>query len=314
MIAGPDEIVYRRSAQTIRDYGIVRGSRLLAERFLAEPNSAAFPSPIRWLWTLACAVVGTKRLALASLALVPLAASWALWRVNPSWQILALAASSPLLWIVARRELQDGPVAALTLVALGFALRGDPVALGLTLAALLAVKEVSPLAWPALCVGWFLQGHHWWPLALALAGASALWALLTLAVFRRDAIPVIRRALGGHGTQYTRDHQRGGIHRLFVDVALLSPLVLIAALGEPPGIVGRALVWILFAHALVKVQNARTVLAADILLRALAAATAPLWILGILIACDAWIIWRTRRVYDPVTAELTSALGMSPQR
>jgi hypothetical protein len=321
---GPDERSYFEMGRTLRAHGLRRGFRLLAERFLRDPAADEQPSPIRYGWALVAAAIGHQRraLSLASIALAPLALTWALWETGGGWQrtavTLALAASSPLLWMLGRRSLQDAPVAVLALVALGLVLRGDAVGLGLTLAALLACKEAAGLYVPALALSWWLSGAAWLPFAGALTGAGVLWSAGAFAAYGRKALPVLLRALRGHGTDYTARYQSGAPHRLLVDLVLVSPFVVLLAAQQ----VGMVLLVaaIVIPHAAAPVRNVRNILAADLLMRAAAAvvlvalesiAASALGLLA-LIAYDAITAYRLRKIYDPVTAGLTRELGMSP--
>jgi hypothetical protein len=321
---GPDERTYFEMGRTLREHGLRRGFQLLAERFLGAPGAAALPSPIRYGWALLAASVGTHRraLSLASFALAPAALAWALWETGGGWPLtavsLALAASSPLLWILGRWSLQDAPVAVLALVALGFALRGDAVGLGLTLAALLACKEAAGLYVPALALSWWLSGAGWLLFAGALTGAGVIWCAGALAAYGRKALPVLLRALRGHGTDYTARYQSGAPHRLLVDLVLVSPFVVLLAAQQ----FGMMLLVTAIAipHAAAPVRNVRNILAADLLMRhaaavallALESISASVLGLLALLAYDAITAYRLRNIYDPVTASLTRELGMSP--
>jgi len=238
-------------------------------------------------------------------ALVP----WALApRLEFTPALLAIA-GSPLLFLVGRRRFQDAPVAALTIAGLGFALRGDPIGLALVTFALLGVKEAGLLSLPAFALAWMLSGAPAAPLAVSLAAGVTGAALAARALLGGMAWPIFRAASRGHGTPYTQEHQQGTAHRLVVDLVLISPLTTIAALFGPAWLIGLALA-LLIAHTAAPVRNVRLVLAADLLLRASAVAAFGWWIAPAL-AVDLYISRRLRAVYDPVTAALTSQLGMS---
>jgi hypothetical protein len=304
-----DEAAYLRQARTLRRYGVRRGYARLADRYLATPDEQQYPSPLRWLWILALrftlwvprAVPLTCLAGLAGLALALFGGDAGL-----------LVATSPLLWIVSRRSLQDSLVAIVTVGSLIAAYAGSPVWLGLALFAGFAIKEVSPLTWPAVVLTWWLSGHHWLPLWLAIVGASLAWVASLWLLFRERGPVLFWTAVSGHATDYTKHFQRGGLHRLAIDLALLSPLAVAAAILVQGPLVALALA-LIAAHALSPVQNARTIVAADLLLRCSAVALGPATV-ACMVAVDAYIIWRTREVYDPVTANLTAALGMSPNK
>lgn len=318
MRARPDEVIYARQARTIRERGIHPGLRALTARFLADAGAAAYPSPLRWLWIVARGItdrLNPRLLTIASaLACLPL-----IWWLTGSLLAVVLCAVSPLLWTCGRTQLQDTAVAALTLGAIGCALHGHPVALCLVVLALLAVKEAGALVLPAIAAVWWMAGHR--PLigAVSLGVATVAWVALTRALVGPHALAVARHAASGHDTAYTREHQSGGVVRLAHDLWLLmGPLALfwlLAPITHAPLAVAALI--ILLTHGLSPVQNARTILATDLLLRALGATaittfSGPPWV-GALTVCaiGAWSamdVWRFRRIYDPVTEELKAAL------
>jgi glycosyltransferase involved in cell wall biosynthesis len=312
---GPDEATYTAQAATVRAYGL-RGFRDMARQFISRPALATTPSPLRWLWLLATGWLGWTLPAIAA-ALCPLLLCW----VAPAHPLVALVAfTAPLLWLLHAKRLQDTVVAALTLAALGGALTGHPIVMGLALLALLGCKEAAVYTLPALVVAWAVSGSPWVPFALALGGALSVWVGVTLAIFGRMALPVLRTAASGHSTPYTLSQQRGAPHRLFVDLALVSPVaVALAVFGakQSPGLMLVALA-LIAAHALAPVRNVRLVIAADLLVRAAGVATlitfplpialalAALWL-----AADAYVIRKLRNVYDPTTEALAGELGMT---
>jgi hypothetical protein len=307
---GPDEAVYIAAAQTIRNRGIFRGNRKLADRFLADPTAGAYPSPIRWGWNLLSAGLTVQGAAILG-AILAVAACIQLG----GWAAIA-AASAPLLWLLARQRLQDTGVAAAALWAIVAAAQGNPWLLGAALFVGLSFKEASPLAWPAVGLVWLWFGHPW--LAPILAGGAALvaWALGSWAILGRDVWQVLGKALRGHDTEYSREHQRGRLHRLFIDLALLSPLYLLLAAWSGGGVLMVGALLIIAAHAMAPIQNIRTVLAADLLVRVAVAghiiATDSLLgaaaALALLISLDVYVYARIRKLYDPVTANLLGAL------
>jgi len=305
---GPDEQAYEGQARLVRSLGVFSGFRRMGLEFLASFAAQSLPSPLRWIWILLVALLGRWASvlgAVASVALVP----WALApRLEFTPALLAIA-GSPLLFLVGRRRFQDAPVAALTIAGLGFALRGDPIGLALVTFALLGVKEAGLLSLPAFALAWMLSGAPAAPLAVSLAAGVTGAALAARALLGGMAWPIFRAASRGHGTPYTQEHQQGTAHRLVVDLVLISPLTTIAALFGPAWLIGLALA-LLIAHTAAPVRNVRLVLAADLLLRASAVAAFGWWIAPAL-AVDLYISRRLRAVYDPVTAALTSQLGMS---
>lgn len=315
-----DATTYEQQARTVEQRGIVRGFRLMTERYLEDEAARHYPSPLRWLWILALRASLPRPRLLPRLGLIaaPAATVWALQPLGvPLWAALLLVAS-PLLHVVARHVLQDGWIAAVLMVAVGASLRGDALALAAAAFALLAMREVSPLYWPACAVAWASGPGDWLAFVAALAAASTLWVCGTVCLLRRSALPVLLRALRGHATPYTLTQQRGAPHRLIVDLVLLSPVVMMTAALHPGPHVAVALC-VVGVHAFAPVRNVRLVLGADLLVRAGLAAllSAEPWGPGLLIALliiDAALIWRTRRLYDPVTQHIAVALGMPDQR
>jgi tetratricopeptide (TPR) repeat protein len=305
---GPDERVYENQAQALRDRGPLKGFRHLALEYLASFQAQSLPSPLRWLWIVLVALFGRVAPLVGAAATVPLAA-WALHPIIPLWAMAALAAGSPLLFLAGRRRLQDAPVAAVTLAALGFAIRGDAIGLGLTLFALLGLKEAAILTIPAIAGAWLLSGASWLGFVASVGAGGLAACVALLALFGGMAWPMLKAGSKGHATPYTLEHQRGAWHRLLVDLVLVSPVTTLAALFGPPSVLA-IVALLLGAHLIAPVRNVRLVLAADILLRCAAISAFGWWIAPAL-AVDLYISSRLRPVYDPVTAALTTQLGMA---
>jgi tetratricopeptide (TPR) repeat protein len=305
---GPDEGVYESQAGALRNNGL-RAFRRMGLEYLASFNAQALPSPIRWLWIMLVALFGRWPVVASAILSVPLA----IWATLPlaKFQPLALlaVAASPLLFLAGRRRLQDASVAALTLAALGFALRGNAAGAGIALFALLAVKEAAVLTIPALGIAWVYGHGSWTHFGVATGAACAAWFVSLLVLFGSMALPMLRAGAKGHETPYTKDHQQGPWHRLVVDLVLVSPVTTLAALFGPWKLLLVA-GFILAAHAVAPVRNVRLIIAADLLLRVCAVAAFGWWILPAL-AVDLYISRKLRAVYDPVTAALTSQLGMA---
>lgn len=295
-----DAQIYEQQAHVIRTIGIRRGFRCLAEDYLENRSLWEYPSPIRWGWILALRYV--RRLPLVSgIALAP------------------LAITSPLLWTLARGKLQDTWIALLTVLAMVACWFGSGPGLALALFALVASKEVGALAVPSVAILWLARGWPIQTLALWCACGLAGYCVATLAVLGRLAFPILRTALSGHETEYTRQHQRGHWHRLLVDLVLVSPLpVMLALIGAPNNLpLAIATGALIAAHAVAPVRNVRTILVADILMRVIAALTLIhagwIWAIpgfAVCILADALILRRVGHIYDPVTGGLAMALGM----
>jgi len=304
----PDEQVYIAQAAMFRKGGFA-ALRDLADEFVEDDRLQRCPSPLRWLWAVVTSVLPGNHLQfVTSLILAPLA-YWAFGGVW--WWAPALAASSPLVFSLSRRFLQDVPVAALTLLALGFSFHHSTVALAIVVAVLLSVKEGAIFALPAI-------GAAWGGVAVLpplLAGVE-MWAICLMGIFGpRRTLAVFRTAARGHDTSYTRKSQKGAPHRLFFDLFLLSPVACVFAVLGATHAPHLALVTLVLvaAHALAPVRNVRLIVAADVLIRLLAVAGmgAPLFEIPFALAVDAFIAWKLRKFYDPTTANLTAVLGMS---
>jgi hypothetical protein len=162
---------------------------------------------------------------------------------------------------------------------------------------------------PALAGAWLMSGAPWLKFTIGAGSGIAASCLALLLLFGGMAPAMLRAGSKGHATPYTLDHQRGAWHRLLVDLVLVSPITTIAALFGPGRLL--ALVALLIgAHLVAPVRNVRLVLAADIILRCAAVAAFGWWIAPALLV-DLYISHRLRPVYDPVTAALTSQLGMA---
>lgn len=305
---GPDEQVYRAQALTVRDRGPVQGLRTAADRFLSE-GAEHFPSPLRWLWIWLSAALsgfGWRAASLASLALLPLAAWWA----SGSIWAAGIVASSPLAWVLGRRALQDTTVALAVVVAFGCATHGHTVGLGAAVFALLGLKEAGILYLPALAAAGLLSGSPVLATLGAIATATGAWWLATWAILGRSFGAILDAIRGAHDSGYSKQFQRGGPHRLLVDIALCSPLLLIAALVDYP--IAAFVVTALLLHGLSPVNNVRTVLGVEIVLRLALVpfVAARSEFLALILIVDLLVLRKLRDVYDPTTAALTKALGM----
>lgn len=310
---GPDEQIYIAQASAIRAGGLT-ALRDMADEYLEEPNLQAYPSPLRWLWGALVAVtlpLGPRALQYGSAALMGPAVYWA--TRSPVAAIWAMA--SPLVQTLCRRCLQDVPVALATIVAIGCALHHAPASLAIAIAATLSMKEGAVYGVPAFAAAWLVSGGEPLPLTIALASGVGAWAVGLFAIFGRRVPAMMRTAASGHATQYAAQHQRGAPHRLLVDVMLASPMaVLFGAAGAAHALpLAAGFAMLIAAHATAPVRNVRLVLAADVVLRAVGAVAMhhPFIELPIALAIDALIALRIRHVYDPVTAAMTDAFGMS---
>lgn len=196
-------------------------------------------------------------------------------------------------------------------IAFGFAVQGNPLGLGVAVFVLLGLKEAGILYLPALGLAAVLSGAPILGTLAALTGATLAWALATRLILGKSTGAILRAIRGAHDSDYSKRFQRGGAHRLFVDLALCSPVVLVAALVDYP--IAAFVVASLVAHGLSPVNNVRTVLGVEIVLRLALVpfvAMRPEY-LALILVVDLFILKKLRDVYDPTTAALTKALGMA---
>lgn len=306
------------------------------ESWLACPEQWTTPGPVRFgnvfllaglfrltgRWThRTMAWVSTVAGALQVLAVYGIATelgSGGLWAA-------ALAAVSPLGLAMGRRALQDAAVSATALGACWALLAGHHASAALLLGFLLAQKETALLMFPAVAaVSWAAGRPAWWPLLAGVAAYVAVFAALTggrvLLLWR------FARAVSSVGPHpYSVGHQSGPLHRLPLDLFALAPVTLLLATqggARHPAAVGSYLL-LLVLGLVPATRNVRLALPADGLLRVVAATALASWSLPValaaLVAVVASELWIFRRVflregvYDPVTANLVSALGCAPR-
>lgn len=333
VFSGADETVMMRMAAqtTASDYSY----RLACNRWLESPALWKYPGIIRYgnillvggLMRLVGKVtfrVATSVSTAAGIASVAL--TWAIARqLAPGSETYAvmLAATSPLQLHLGRRALQDETVCALTLAGIAAGITGHLVLAALALTALLAVKETTLTAWPALLGCFWLARVPLLSAAAVLAAAPALFVAGFSLLSRRPLLflKLFRSVRAAIGDDYGRQ-QEGAPNRLPVDLLLLAPLVFMAAArsGLTPAVAFVALH--LAAHSIVPIMRSiRMVTASEAMLRVVAAAVIANWdpLSGALfIAVNAYAEYLLFRrvfvqagVYDPVTANVTRALGMS---
>lgn len=295
----PDEQIYTAQAATLKKGGL-QALRDLGAEYAEEPTLNAYPSPLRWLWLLWISLSGW---------LVPAGCAGAI--VLLCGLLFGLPAalcvvSCPLMLLLAKKRLQDVPSAFLGLVSVGFALAHNPIGLALSLFAGLSVKESTLFLLPALCVGWLLSGGALVPLGISLSAGLMLWLLSLWFIFGHDLPQILLAAKQGHNTDYTKAEQRGAPHRLLLDLFIVSPVAVCAALWFHPLVLGATVITIVLAHSLAPVRNIRLILIADIILRCMIATALPLWVLPLFTCVDAFIVWKIRHINDPVTSALIS--------
>lgn len=310
---GPDEQVYRAQGLTVRSYGVKRGFRLVADRFVSE-RAEQYPSPLRWLWILLVALTsryGQRIPTALSVVALPFITSW----VFQSWWAGLLSLSSPLVLTLGRRALQDVTISVVTVLAFGFSLRGDLPSLAITVFALLALKEAAVLFLPALATVALFNA----PLGqvlLAFGAAVTSWLVATRLVVGPLTWKIFRSLSQGHANPYAEQYQSGGSLRLVVDLVIASPLFVLMFVGECPRIAFPFVALAVGVHGLSKVNNVRTILAVDLVMRGTAGVVvansgAPWWGLSFLVL-DAFATHAFRNIYDPTTVALCQALRFIP--
>lgn len=338
VVGGWDEHTYRRQAELVATGWRFRD---IVTDFFGNKDLHNLPTPERYGWIYLMAAVRWRqedrasyaRMAVASrvaAALLPLAAWWlargfGAGRVEAF--ICGLLALTPLSAILSRRALQDGTVALLIVSAAAAVLTLPAWAAVLVLWAALVVKTWSGLAWPALLyLGWW-SGRGWdelvliglLPPALYVAGFCALdrswtrWLRFPALAFTFTANPYAV-------------YQSGPLWRPVVDLLLVSPVAVAFTLasacagdhvGAPTVFAGLLVLPFCFIPA---GKNLRLMLAVDIAARIamVCVCLTHSWVLVVAVVCcqvaDRWIARRLVEdgVYDPVTANLTRALGMQP--
>jgi hypothetical protein len=308
------------------------------ERWLETPTAWHFPGVIRYgniyLVGSLCRlfrVVSYRIPAAVSTAagIASVALTWAIARrLAPGSETIAVAltASSPLQLHLGRRALQDETVCSLTLAGILAGITGHTVLAAFALAALLSVKETTLTAWPALLGCFWLAGLPLLPSAAVLCAAPVLFIAGFSAISRRPLLfPKFFRSVGAATADEYGRTQEGAPQRLPVDLLLLAPLVFMAAArsGLTPAVAFVALH--LTAHSVVPImRSVRMVTASEAMLRAVAAAVIAKWdpvtaacFVGLNLYCESMLFRRVftgaSGIYDPVTKNLTRALGMSPE-
>lgn len=313
---GPDEQIYVAQAQALRAGGVA-AIRDLADEFVDEPTLKSFPSPLRWLWTALVALalpVSPVAIQVASGALI----GPVVWLLTHSAASAVLAAVSPLALTLSQRKLQDVPVALATLVAIACATQHSVAGVTVALFVALSMKESCVLAVPSIAAAWLMSGGSLSGVAAAIAFGTVAWACVLAILFGKRLPSMFRTSASGHATKYAAEHQSGAPHRLLVDLVLASPvscLFAAIAIGRAPAEVatlGSAAIVLLAFHMVAPIRNVRFVIAADVLIRAIAihGMRWPFIELPLALAADAYVAWRIRHVYDPVTQALATSLGM----
>ena len=331
---GMDENAYKLQAELVAFHGFLKAPRMIAGGFLAHLPYLACASGLRilYLYALALASMLTDEFKWLSMAAVSSMAGVAcvvfaacigghLGGELGATTAAALVGASPLCLGLGRRVLVDVPAAATQLGVLALATLGPEwwPAVSAALVVMLLTRESSRTMLLPLAVAlWWLWRDWTWLVAIGVAlpaYAVAIRALLgvwpwrfptafVVRVIKREKIPV---------EHYAMQRCKGGLHRLVVDLALVSPAVLVAAITSPnPTIVLAVLVMAAYAAPWLE-QQIRSCLVVDLLLRIGVAVTLPWWATCLLLVVDAYVFaraWLRRGVYDPTTYDLAKAMGM----
>lgn len=235
----------------------------------------------------------------------------------------ALVGMSPLVLGLGRRALVDIPALAAQLVILVVALAGPawwPL-LALAITAALLIRDSIRTGLPGLLVivVW-LYGWIWLSVVWAVLLAAPLYVgLLRVSTglwfweFPHAFVGRVLRHKWPPKDSYAVQFCRGGLHRLLVDLLLVSPCIVILAVGTS-GVLTWAAVGILLLYSVPWLeQQIRSALIVDSLLRIAVACVLPWWALPICLCVDLYIwyrAWWRKGIYDPSTRNLTTVLGM----
>jgi 4-amino-4-deoxy-L-arabinose transferase-like glycosyltransferase len=343
------------------------GYTRVVRMFLDDPGMWVFPNPLRWSWlgatTAMCGAAGecTHRTLATLSTLAGIAAVFLtfwiareLFGAQVALAATALAATSPLQLALGRRALADEFFCALFLASLVALLRcttaerpvrGYHYALWIAATTLvIAAKEQFLFLYPVVVLFWWLRTRTLRWQVLAVWAAPPIVFALVYSALARDVTSFFRVAdiiTSAMTAPYAEQYQSGPPHRLILDSLSVAPVVTLLALAGAiaialrPGEFSREhrhvavlMTGLLAVHALLPSQNLRYIVAADPLMRVLAAAfvfhelrarlrtTAAI---GTGIAANAaielslfWTVFVTARVYDPVTDNLLRALKMLP--
>jgi 4-amino-4-deoxy-L-arabinose transferase-like glycosyltransferase len=363
-----DETFYLKYARALNLAGLAQFEQF-AREYSNAPELWIFPPPTRALYiavaALGCQLVqpcSGRSIAMVSLvtgvAIVAVTLVMAGRMFGPAIGLASglLVAVSPLELQLSRRALQDGFFALMVLVTLWAfwersrsSRRSWDVLLGAALLAALLTKE-SAIVLPVFLVG-ALAYPPWLGMARERSSLSTLSAVVlpvpaaVLVLLALIPLPLALRVLSGWQAGawtnvYAVAYSQGPWFRYLLDFVLLSPLVVIAAIGYyflpgRPGedrFLGRLTLLLSIVLSVLPLMNVRYVSFLDVLLRILAVLTVValfgdpvahrlrrvglvVVVLLLLAAHDLWLfhtIFVQAKVYDPVTASLAQALGLIP--
>ncbi len=357
-----DEAVYARYACFLTQEGL-GGYPAMVQGYLVSPEAHLYPSPARWGFLLPGAAAsealgcGPASIAwlstLSGIAMLCVIALFARRHLPGQVAVIAtvFVASSPLQLIVGRRALGDellGFVVVLAWWALwSHARRGTPLSWGLaclTLVLGFGVKEIFFLAMPAVVVPLLWERWRHRPTRRVVAADLALLMLpvlingLIVAALARSwsaDIEMLQAIASTTNAAYPATYMAGPIHRLPVDLMLVSPALTFLALVSLGLLLDRgaslhrilaisALMGLL-PYAVVDAQSLRLVVAAETFIAILAAWGLATLLrtprrlntlaVGTVVVWNTWMVWTLSlrgEIYDPVTEELVRILGMTP--
>jgi hypothetical protein len=380
---GADEGTYLRYARAVSHEGL-QSLRGLTRSYLQDTNPGERPPPTRVGFVIPAAIAmrlledGTPQ-PLTYLSTLMFVASiitifWFVRRnATPTLALLTatLLAFSPLLMGLSRRALTDSTIAFLTFALLAsfyeVITRGHrlaTLAFGLLLTWLLLTKETAFLALPVLLALALVIAHRRRSvnravlLSASLATAAGLvltgLVLIALAGGIEPLVTLAGRLLGAPATNaYVIRHFRGPWYRFLIDMAMLSPLTLLLAVGfsfhyvldrrragtdEFTDVVALYGLFTLLANMALAVQTggyslaARQLLPLEFPIRFLAArgllsiagAAGPrlsqwIVIVGCVLVCSQDTVtfrraFVARQLYDPTTPEILRTLSFLPPR
>lgn len=218
-----------------------------------------------------------------------------------------LVASSPLSFFLSRRALQDSFTGLLLLVGVWAVHLESSWLLAVAVALALISREAVLLYVPAYLAAWILKSgaEHWIEGAVALAAGTASAVMAYYAAGGRKLVAVFRKLR--QTTDYVRRFQSGMPHRILVDLALVSPVVLVAVLvnwGPAPSWLFGFVAGSVAVHAFITPKNVRFLLVVDIVLRMMCASLPEPWSWAVLVTgsvMDLLLYRAFGKCEDPVT-------------
>lgn len=316
----PDERVYSTYAEKWRMGSIYRR---FTDKFIAQATLEI--PPTRYAFFLLCSSLVLIFRAKDSYRVVTwVAATSGAFLAFIAFQITRdlpsslLVGSSPLSLMLSRRALQDTFAALTVLIGVYAVSLENPWLLGASIALMLATREALILYVPALALAWGVHTQLWLPgIAVISIGSGSAIGLFYLLGGR--GLGAIFRKLR-QSTDYVTRLQSGMPHRVLVDLAVISPVPLTAALIAAqfaPGWILSFFSLALATHAFITPKNVRFLLTVEIGLRLLCAWLPSPWnwfILGAGSVSDLFLYRAIAMTKDPVTYNLIVNTGMYQEK